>query len=96
MENRVRIAIDRKLSEEEIGQILDIIDDHAYVEEDPVTEDGFDVGGDVNVCVSELEGEYFYDIPIVDPVSQLDARFMAEKVADFIPDDFELGATYES
>lgn len=94
MENKVRVAVNRELSDSEVSQIINIIDEHAYVSEDSTfTED--DVDSDVNVDVSELDGEYFYDIPIAEPVSQLDARFMAEKVADFIPDDFELGATYD-
>lgn len=94
--NVVRFMVSRELSEEEVALIIEIVDQHAYVaEETTFEEDTCDIDSHVHVDVGESEGEYIYDIPVIEPISPLDARFMAEKIADVIDDDFELGADYD-
>lgn len=98
MENKtrsfIRLVIDRELSQEELSQFFDIVDEHALT--DTITT--FDADGnaldETAITLMEQDGMFLYEIPAIEDLESNDSYSITDAFAKVINDDFEIATTF--
>ena len=82
----IRLIVNRELSDEEISEYFDIVDEIVETENVNVMEDTYDT----QVAIYDDDGVYTYEIPVQSKVDEEESYDIVQEVADMIPDDFQV------